>query len=100
MHLRTKALSISPRVKKAVFERDGGKCVWCGRPGLPEAHFIRRSKSGLGIEENILTLCRAHHFDFDSGSIEQRQCMREYFRKYLKEYYPEWDESKLVYRKD
>ena len=40
---RTKALSITPKVKKTVYERDGGRCVLCGSPhGLPEAHYIPR----------------------------------------------------------
>lgn len=100
MQRRTRALAISRKVKKAVYERDGGMCVWCGRPGLPEAHFISRSHSGLGIEENILTLCRPHHDDFDRGNIELRKCMRKYFAEYLKSKYPNWDINSLTYKKE
>lgn len=98
MHKRTKALSISPKVKKAVYERDGGCCVWCGSlEGQPNAHYIPRSQGGLGIEENILTLCWKCHLQFDQTT--ERPKMREYFKEYLKSKYPEWDESELYYQK-
>ena len=45
----TRACEISPAVKRAVAERDGGICVVCGRNvGLPEGHYIPRSKLGKG----------------------------------------------------
>ena len=106
MHERTKALAISEAVKDKVWERDEGQCIACrflGRTGwqaYPEAHFIPRSKSGLGIEENILTLCRPHHYQYDNGTKHQREKMRQVFRAYLQLHYPEWDESKLYYRRN
>ncbi len=66
---------------------------------MPEAHFISRSKGGLGVEENILTLCRFPcHEQYDRGPIERREEMRTYFREYLKSQYPGWDEKKLIYK--
>lgn len=97
---RAKALAIPAAVKVAVNARDGGRCVYCLAPGLPEAHFIPRSKGGLGREENILTLCRSCHDRFDNGTKREREGMREYFREYLCVQYPEWDESKLIYHKE
>ena len=94
---RTKALEISKAVKARVYERDGGCCVLCGRPGNPEAHFISRQKSGLGIEENVVTLCRDCHRRYDQ-TIE-RQAIRWVLAEYLKSKYPDWDESKLIYKK-
>lgn len=102
-HKRTKALAISEETKHRVWCRDAGRCVWCGRRGayvFPEAHYIPRSKGGLGIPENILTLCRPCHDRFDNGTREQREGMREYFREYLESIYPEWDETKLIYHKE
>ena len=97
---RTKALEIPQTVKAKVFERDGGCCVWCGSPaGQPNAHYIPRSRGGLGIEENILTLCwQPCHLNYDQST--ERKRMREYFRDYLKSKYPEWDENKLTYKKE
>lgn len=94
---QTKALEIPPEVKKVVCERDEGCCVWCGRPGEPNAHYIPRSKGGLGIEENILTLDWECHLRYDQST--ERGKMKAFFREYLKSKYPEWDEEKLYYRK-
>ena len=99
-HKQTQATDIPESVKRNVFERDEGRCVWCGRSGgyvLPEAHFIARSRGGLGIEENILTLCRPCHDRFDRGDLNDRLKMRAHFREYLSDKYPDWDESKLIY---
>lgn len=103
---RAKALAITRTVKETVMERDGG-CVWCrltgirtGLPAYPEAHYIPRSRGGLGVEENILTLCRPHHYQYDNGSKNQREKMRNLFRIYLMNKYPEWDEKKLYYHKE
>lgn len=97
---QAKAHAIPQSVKRVVYDRDGGLCVKCHRPGLPEAHFIPRSKGGLGIPENVLTLCRDCHNTFDFGTKEKRQELREYFADYLRNIYPGWDESKLIYRRD
>ena len=93
----TRALAISSAVKERVYERDHGRCVWCNRRGLPEAHFIPRSLSGLGCEENILTLCRACHDRYDH-SLERGR-MAEYFERYLKQCYPGWSREALIYHK-
>lgn len=99
MNNRTKATNIPADVKRRVYERDNGRCVWCGRCGMPEAHFISRVDGGLGIEENILTLCRFPcHELYDKGPAEKRDNMRRYFRKYLMSKYPDWDEKKLIYK--
>ena len=95
---RTKALEIPPKVKKAVYERDNGACIWCARQGQPNAHYIPRSRGGLGIEENILTLCWECHLKYDQSG--ERAKMGEFFKEYLKNKYPDWDEEKLIYKKE
>ena len=97
---RARACALSGGVKREVWERDGGLCVWCHKPGNPEAHFIPRSKGGLGIPENVLTLCRECHNKYDNGTRAEREERREYFREYLKSIYPGWDENKLIYHKE
>ena len=64
---RAKSTQISTRTKKAVYDRDNGLCVVCGRRGFPDAHYVPRFKGGLGIEENIVTMCRVCHERFDHG---------------------------------
>lgn len=108
-HKRTQVTDIPQSVKDAVWERDGHCCVWCGSSnGQPEAHYISRHNGGLGIPENILTLCRVSfipgksscHDMYDKGTKMEREVMRDYFAAYLKSHYPDWDESKLIYRRE
>lgn len=106
---RTKALEIPLEVKKAVAERDSIDghpcCIWCGLTApttnplaFSNAHYIPRSQGGLGIEQNILTLDWECHLRYDQS--EHREEMQEYFKDYLKTKYPDWDEDKLIYKKE
>lgn len=98
MHRQTRETAIPKSVKVKVYERDGGRCVLCGRSnGIPNAHFIGRAHGGLGIEQNIVTMCVECHHRFDNTA--ERKQIREVLRKYLKERYCGWDEKKLVYKK-
>lgn len=95
---RAKACDISKKVKDIVWKRDGGKCIVCGNhEAMPNSHFIRRSQGGLGIEENIVTMCRMCHQMYDQGV--DRKALEAYTEKYLKQLYPGWDREKLVYKK-
>lgn len=94
---KAKATNISKEVKAKIYERDGGLCIICGKPGIPNAHYIRRWKGGLGIEENGVTLCPLCHHEFDNG--EKREEYKEKIRDYLKGIYPNWSEEKLIYKK-
>jgi 5-methylcytosine-specific restriction endonuclease McrA len=98
MNRQTKAVAIPPQVKKAVYERDGGACIWCAKKGEPNAHYIPRSHGGLGVAENVLTLCWGCHMEYDQTS--NREQMRAFFKDYLKSKYPDWDETKLIYKKE
>lgn len=97
MHKRTKAVAISPEVRAEVEERDNHCCIFCGRPGRGEAHLINRSQGGLGIPENIVTVCRPCHHQMDNG--QATKLYRAKAEEYLKSKYPEWDRSKLVFDK-
>jgi 5-methylcytosine-specific restriction endonuclease McrA len=94
---RTKACEITPQVREAVEKRDNHCCIFCGRYGRGEGHYINRSQGGLGIEENIVTVCRECHRQMDNGL--NTQIYREKAEKYLKSIYPNWDKSKLVFNK-
>ena len=93
----TKATSITPSLKLMVYRRDKGRCVICGAPGLPEAHFIRRSQGGLGIEQNIITLCRSCHYEFDEGKKHKEY--KEKIKEYLNGFYPDFSDYDRVYHK-
>lgn len=98
MKKRTRALDISPKVKRAVWERDGHVCILCGSPyAMPNAHYIPRSHGGLGIEENVVTLCFNCHARYDNSA--DRESLKTQIRAYLKGKYPNWNESELYYKK-
>lgn len=97
MHKRTKACAISKKTKDEVYKRDNGCCIFCGAPGLPEAHVIPRSHGGLGIPENIVTACRQCHDKMDN-SVQRQQMLHE-AAEHLKMFYPDWNEKGLVYDK-
>lgn len=97
MHKRTKALAISAEVKRRVYERDGGCCILCGRRGDPWCHYISRAQGGLGIDQNIVTLCHDCHREYDQST--SREELREEISEYLRMQYPDWDNTELTYDK-
>lgn len=99
---RSKACDISQKVKQEVWERDGHRCIICGNPvAMPNAHYIPRSQGGLGIPENVVTLCTMNgcHHKFDFGTKEESEEIGEKIKEYLMSIYPDWNEEDLVYRK-
>lgn len=113
MHRETKATAIPADVKAAVARRDcfGGRiatCIICGAPGAPVAHCVRRSQGGMGIEQNIVTLCNRCHLAFDEGlflkqlapfGFHSQQHIKDYIIQYLKGFYPDWTEESVKYQK-
>lgn len=94
----SRACDISPTVRCKVLERDGKRCIICGKQQrLQIAHYISRARLGLGIPENLVTLCVHCHFDFDNGKYHAEH--KKHIEGYLKEHYPEWDKTKLIYKK-
>lgn len=91
------ATAISSAVKRAVWERDNGRCIICGAPGNPWCHYIPRSALGLGVEENIVTLCEKCHRQYDQTTL--RPAYRRIIEDYLKSKYPSWNPRNLIYHK-
>ena len=95
---RTKACDITKKVKDLVWERDGRKCIICGSPyAFPNSHFVRRSQNGMGIPENIVTMCQRCHMMYDQGP--ERELIGAYTERYLRSQYPNWNKEKLIYKK-
>lgn len=103
----TKARAFTKAAKMAIAQRDEFDCwpccIYCGKPapsylGYSNAHYIGRAQGGLGIPENGLTLCPECHRRYDQTT--EREPMRAYFRDYLMQNYPDWDEQKLYWRKN
>ena len=103
---RAKATDIPQSVKNKVWERDKHRCVVCGNycNVMPNAHYISRQKGGLGIEQNIVTLCTEFtknkcHRRYDFGTKKEREEIGIKIQKYLQSKYDDWDEEDLIYKK-
>ena len=99
-HKRTKAVEITMKTKEIVWNRDDKQCIFCKRYvpiDCANAHYIKRSQGGLGIEQNIFTACCDCHWKEDFGQ-EQLE-YRELAKKYLESKYESWDEKDLYYDK-
>ena len=64
---------------------------------MPNAHYIPRSQNGLGVEQNIVTLCWDCHQRYDN-SVD-RSKIKDYIKKYLQSKYKDWKEEVLIYKK-
>lgn len=104
MNKRTKELNITQKTKEIVFKRDNGKCVICGNTVniMPNSHYIKRSRGGLGIEQNVFTACT----NFTENKCHQRwehhQCTDDEIKKVIdnfKLHYHNWNENDLYYKK-
>lgn len=97
-HKQTKSTDIPERIKRRVRERDGNCCIICGRPWwLQTAHYIGRAQGGLGIPQNLVTLCRECHEKYDNG--DYREEYGQMIHDYLKGWYPDLDKLELRYDK-
>jgi len=55
-----------PLTRRAVFARDGGRCVYCNAPATSLDHVIPRSRGGLHVWENVVSCCgRCNHAKAD-----------------------------------
>ena len=97
MKKSTKTTNITESVRKEVYRRDSHKCIICGNPNVQVAHYIPRSRLGLGIAENLVCLCVSCHIEYDNG--KNPKSYKNAIQDYLRSYYPNWNEKKLVYRK-
>lgn len=95
---RSRKCDINKETKNKVWERDGHRCIICHSPfAMPSCHFIPRSKGGLGIEQNIVTLCARCHMMTDQS--EHRKFMLNKIENYLMHQYKNWNKEDLIYDK-
>ncbi|MCF2531697.1 HNH endonuclease [Yinghuangia soli] len=47
-----------PLTRRALFARDGGRCVYCGGAATSVDHVIPRSRGGQHTWENVVSACR------------------------------------------
>jgi len=46
-----------PLSRRAIFARDGGRCVYCAAPATSIDHVIPRSRGGMHSWENVVSAC-------------------------------------------
>jgi 5-methylcytosine-specific restriction endonuclease McrA len=57
-----------PLTRRAVFARDGGRCVYCGATATSLDHVVPRSRGGAHAWDNVVASCaRCNHTKADRG---------------------------------
>lgn len=57
-----------PLTRRAVFARDGGRCVYCSAPATSLDHVVPRSRGGVHSWDNVVSACaRCNHVKADRG---------------------------------
>lgn len=93
---RSKACDVSKEVRQQVLERDHHRCIFCGNQNnLTMAHYISRASGGLGIVENIASVCITCHQALDHST--NRESMLLTFRQYLNYNHPDFLNVDRVY---
>ena len=60
-----------PLTRKAVFARDGGRCVYCSAPATSLDHVVPKSRGGPHTWDNVVSACgRCNHEKADRGIAE------------------------------
>ncbi|MDQ6650325.1 MAG: HNH endonuclease [Actinomycetota bacterium] len=63
--------ALVPLTRKAVFARDGGRCVYCNAPATSIDHVHPRSRGGEHVWENVVSACgRCNHQKADRAITE------------------------------
>lgn len=101
MSKRSKACDIPQKVKKIVWERDNHCCIICGSPyAMPNSHYITRAQGGLGIPENVVTMCWNCHNAYDNGNnTEIKEYIKNKIERHLSSLYKDWNKENLIYKK-
>jgi hypothetical protein len=47
-----------PLTRRAVFARDGGRCVYCDAPATSLDHVVPKSRGGPHTWDNVVSACR------------------------------------------
>jgi 5-methylcytosine-specific restriction endonuclease McrA len=60
-----------PLTRRAVFARDGGRCVYCGGVATSIDHVVPRSRGGTHTWDNVVAACRrCNHTKADRSLAE------------------------------
>ena len=66
-----------PLTRKAVFARDGGRCVYCGAAATSLDHVVPKSRGGAHSWDNVVSACgRCNHVKADRAVADLGWRMR------------------------
>ena len=66
-----------PLTRRAIFARDGGRCVYCDAPATSIDHVIPKSRGGQHSWDNVVSACRrCNHVKADRGLTDLGWRMR------------------------
>jgi 5-methylcytosine-specific restriction endonuclease McrA len=66
-----------PLTRRAVFARDGGRCIYCNAPATSLDHVVPRSRGGEHVWENVVSACRrCNHLKADRSVADLGWRMR------------------------
>ena len=66
-----------PLTRRAVFARDGGRCIYCSAPATSLDHVVPKSRGGPHTWDNVVSACaRCNHVKADRGIAELGWRMR------------------------
>ena len=66
-----------PLTRRAVFARDGGRCVYCDAPATSLDHVVPRSRGGEHVWDNVVSACRrCNHLKADRSVADLGWRMR------------------------
>ncbi len=102
MSKRSNACDVKNGIRNHVLDRDNNRCVVCGNTTwLQMAHvFVSRAHGGLGVPQNIATLCVVCHMSLDNGKASEANLVRELVQGYMMRKYPDLEIEKLKYKKE
>ena len=94
---RSLATKITPDVRQDVKVRDNGMCRICGTMENIELHhaIFPRSQGGLGVANNLISLCQFHHRQYHDGN----GYISEEIKNIMNELYPNVTMNERKYNK-
>jgi 5-methylcytosine-specific restriction endonuclease McrA len=57
-YVRVPYRGVVPLTRRAVFARDGGRCVYCDAPATSLDHVVPKSRGGPHTWDNVVSACR------------------------------------------
>jgi 5-methylcytosine-specific restriction endonuclease McrA len=70
-YIRVPYRATVPMTRRAIFARDGGRCVYCAAPATSIDHVVPRSRGGTHSWDNVVSCCRrCNHAKADRALVE------------------------------